>query len=144
MAINLHDIPVAVKAYLASSVPVTVTITPNNGTEINPGETFKVRVDVHNNGNVDLAKVRYQVTVDDPSIAKVAPPLSSNFGQGFVYPSSQDAGTLAAGQAGQINFDGHAGSGTGSTKIEVRISAEPDLDRVGPFVSGTVVVKPST
>ena len=70
MAINLRDIPEAVKAYIESKVKVTISpFTPSSGTSIGSNETFTFSVTAKNqdvaNGGVALKNVKYRVEVDN-------------------------------------------------------------------------------
>ncbi|WP_448640764.1 hypothetical protein [Geodermatophilus sp. URMC 63] len=153
MALNLSDLPQAVKAYLNDKVTVTVSPPkPDNGESINPGETFKFTVTVTNapadNGGIALSNVRFSIRVANPDVIKIrvptngsatdisGDPIAAGSEVGFLLfdPTSSDVSTLRVGETDTFTFTGRAGSGTesGSTTITARILADPNIDALFP------------
>lgn len=160
MAINLKDVPDAVKAYLNTKVTVTVSaFTPQAGNSIQPNETFTFSVTVANasaaNGGINLKNVRYRIEALRPKVAKfplqnqpggTATPLDGTTlpAVGFELPpagamlitplANSDNSKLEPGETDSIVVLGIAGSapGGGDTSIQARILADVDLDRLFP------------
>jgi hypothetical protein len=153
MAINLQDLPKAVRAYLDEKVTVTISDpTPSGGTFIEPDETFTFRVDVFNasaaNGGIPLINVRYSIRVEHPDVLKIHVPTtgSSLDGSGHTIapgtevgffefnPDSPASSTLQVGEADGLNFRGKAGPNRagGSTRIQAKILADPDINALFP------------
>lgn len=97
MAINLKDIPDAVKAYLTTKVTVTVENLTPVGTVINVGETFTFRVKVQNaseaNGGVAFNEISYVIEAAPGTIAHVQVPSG-----GIATSASSGGTTLTSGQ----------------------------------------------
>jgi hypothetical protein len=154
MAINLPDLPQAVRAYLDGKVTVTVSApTPSGGTHIGPGETFTFRVNVVNasaaNGGILLTNVRYSIRVEHPNVLKIkvpttgssldgsgAPIDSGDDPVGFLEfnPFSSDLSTLQIGETDGFTFTGIAGKNLagGTTAITAKILADPDINALFP------------
>ena len=79
MAIDLRDISDAVQSYLNKKVAIAITeLTAAEGDSVNPGESFDVTVEATNadstSGGVALKNLKYRVSVDDGSVAKLVVP----------------------------------------------------------------------
>ena len=155
MAINLSEIPTAVKTYLNTSVQIkVVAIAPANGTSISPNESFTIQLTVTNansaSGGIALNNLKLRMSVAIAGIATLLVPVNDG-------TSVSDDGTpLFAGQeVAQLNFipldrtlpvggvrtffiKGKAGGpGFGapaaqSTSFRVRAFADVDLDQLFP------------
>jgi hypothetical protein len=154
VAINLPDLPRAVRDYLDNKVIVTIDLKQDVSQVLNPGEPCYILVSVKNasaaNGGIALANVRYQVSVANPDVVKFfVPPLSRGTtidGQGhpiaadalvgfFTFdPTDADQSYLRIGEATSIRFNGRTGpnSAGGSTSITARIQADPDINALFP------------
>ena len=158
MAINLNDITDAVQAYLNTKVTVAITeLTPGSGDSVNPGESFEVHIEATNadakSGGVALKNLKYRVSVDDGSVAKLVAP-----GSLIVHTTDLDGNTLAEGDERKamiienVAFSklavgatltqvvtgkaGKAASG-GTTNVKVRVLADIDLDALFPLGENT-------
>ena len=148
MAINLKDIPEAVKAYLNSQVTVTITpFVPSAGTSVQPNETFTFDVKATNNGDIALKNVKYKVWAVNPGIAKIRVPtggtatdlegnsLAANTEAGaFIFNPSGSTFDLPPGDNDTIHLTGKAVSGAsgGTTGIRASVFADVDLDLLFP------------
>jgi hypothetical protein len=148
MAINLKDIPDAVKAYLNSQITVTITpFVPSAGNSVQPNETFTFDVKAENNGNVALKNVKYKVWAVNPGIAKLRVPpggsatdleghsLNENAEVGvFIFNPSSSNFDLPPGDSDTIHLTGKAVSGAsgGTTGIRASVFADVDLDLLFP------------
>jgi len=153
MAINLPDLPQAVRTYLNSKVTVTVSPpTPSSGTSIGPEETFTFRVNVVNapaaNGGILLINVRYSIHVENPNVLKIRVPTSGSSldGSGAPIAPGTEVGflefdpfspllsTLQIGETDGFTFTGIAGKGQagGSTAITAKVLADPDINALFP------------
>jgi hypothetical protein len=148
VAINLKDIPDAVKDYLNTQVTVTITpFVPSAGTSVNPAETFTFDVKATNNGGIALKNVKYKVLAVNPHIAKVRVPaggtatdlagtsLAANAEVGaFIFDPSGSAFDLPAGDTDTVRVTGKAVSGAsgGTTGIRASVLADIDLDQLFP------------
>lgn len=154
MAINLKDIPDAVKSYLNNKVTVTISgVTPGNGNAVNPNESFTFRVAVANtnsaNGGVALNNVLYHLSVDNPAVLKLKVPPAANgsakdqqgnilaagalVGEMIFNPSSA-AFDLPAGDNDSLTISGIAANiaAGGNTTIHARILAHIDMNLLFP------------
>jgi hypothetical protein len=154
VAINLPDLPQAVRAYLDTKVAVTVEVNQDVGEVINPLEACYIRVNVSNasvgNGGIALTNVRYQVLVNDPSVVQFYVPQQlagrsiDEHGQylvpgrlvGFFNfdPSDPDVSYLRIGENTSYRFNGRIVTGAGgfTAAVSVRILADPDLNALFP------------
>jgi hypothetical protein len=156
VAINLPDLPQAVRAYLDTKVNVTVELRPDNGPIVNQGEGCHILVNVRNasagDGGIALTNVRYQVSVKDPTLAKFfvpgqsagtaidehGQPLAAGALVGFFNwnPSDPDQSYLRIGEdtSPGIRFNGKVGAGAAgfTVLISARILADPDLNALFP------------
>ena len=159
MAINLKDVPDAVKAYLNTRVTVAVSaFTPQAGNSVQPNETFTFSVSVTNanaaNGGINLKNVRYRIESANPAVAKfpllnqpggtatpldvVSAPVDVPLlpaGAILITPlANSDTSRLEPGETDSIVVRGVAGSAPagGDTSIRARILADVDLDRLFP------------
>ncbi len=155
MAINLRDLPQAVRDYLDNKVTVTVSaLQPANGLAINPNETFTFVVSVTNAtaaaGGIALANVRYELLISPPNVAKLLVPTGGSAtasGSGdeplppnaevttFIFsPSGADPSSLQVGETDSLTFAGKAGSSQagGGASISARIRADVDLNELFP------------
>ena len=148
MAINLKDIPEAVKAYLNTQVTVTITPFVPVGNSVQPNETFTFDVTVKNNGDVALKNVKYKVWAVNPGIAKVRTPTNGSSTDlegnsiggdqevgGFIFnPSNNSVYDLPAGDHDALHLTGKAVSGPsgGTTGIRASVFADIDLDLLFP------------
>ena len=148
MAINLKDIPEAVKDYMNTQINVTITpFVPSAGTSVNPNETFTFDVKATNNGAIPLKNVKYKVWSVNPNIAKVRVPaggtatdlagnsLAANDDVGvFVFNPSGSVFDLLAGDTDTIHLTGKAANGAsgGTTGIRASVFADIDLDLLFP------------
>lgn len=156
MAINLADITDAVQTYLNKKLTVAITdVTPaaDDETNINPGEDFLVHLTATNadaaSGGVAIRNLKYRLTVDDGSVAKLVVPgklvnrttsLDGKivFGEGEEHTGmilERVAFTkLAAGEDTTFTVTGKAGNAAkgGKTSINVRALADVDLDELFP------------
>ena len=152
MAINLKDIPDAVRTYMDTKVTVTVsTPVPSEGTTIGPNETFRFNIEAANanaaNGGVVLKNVKYRVRVDNPAVAKIMVPsggtatdvagnplvAGAEVGE-FIFDPTGVAFDLPVGNADTLRFTGKAGSNEsgGTTRIRALVLADIDLDQLFP------------
>lgn len=154
MAINLADVPGAVKTYLDTKVSVGISpFTPIAGVAIGPNETFTFNVEVRNAiplaGGVALSNVKYRIAVTNPAVAKIRvpgggtsttlnfpfTPLPMNeFVDGFIYSPTGDNFSLSVGEIDNLPLTGKAGAagGGGTTAINARILADVDLNQLFP------------
>ena len=150
MAINLADVPGAVKTYLDTKVSVGISLfTPTTGVTIGPNETFTFNVEVKNAlvGGVALSNVKYRIAVANPAVAKIqvpaagtstspagAPLLIGTFVDGFIYSPTGANSSLGVGDIDNLPLTGKAGPGGtgGTTKINARILADVDLNQLFP------------
>ena len=154
MAINLKDIPDAVKAYLDSKVAVTISaLTPASGANITPNETFTFKVTAANvdaaNGGIALKNVKYRISVDNDAVAKIQVPASASgtatdltggplaagtFVKAFTFDPTNTSFDLAVGASASLALTGKAGSGAsgGITPIKARVLADIDLNLLFP------------
>lgn len=152
MAINLKDIPAAVKAYLDTKVTVTVsTPVPSSGTTIGPNETFTFSVVAANadaaNGGVVLKNMKYRLAVDNPAVAKIKVPTGGTATDlagnslvagaevgAFIFAPTSFGFDLPVGDTDRLSFTGKAGSNQsgGTTTIQARVLADIDLDQLFP------------
>jgi len=165
MAINLNEIPAAVRAYLDTKITVSVSpLTSAAGPTINPSENFSFSVTVTNAnaalGGIALKNVRYILTVDNSAVGKLKVPAigSSTDLTGavlaagaevaaFIYSPptfvfiGDSAATLGVGDADTQSFSGKAGAAVagGTTTIRARILADVDLDQLFPKGEDTSV-----
>lgn len=151
MAINLRDIPDAVRTYLNTKVAVTIGPIAEAGQQLNPNEPFSFSVTVANanaaNGGVALKNVKYRVAIIHATVAKLkAPSASTDLAgnplvagtevNGFIFsPAATNAfSVLEVGDTDVFTVQGKAGSAPagGSTQIQVRIIADVDVDSLFP------------
>jgi hypothetical protein len=156
MAINLADITSAVQTYLNKKVVVAITdVTPadGDGKNINPGEEFVVQLSTTNadaaSGGVTIRNLKYRVTVDDGSVAKLVVPgtlinrTTSLDGKTVFAEGEEHTGmiidhfvdsTLAPGDVVPFTVKGKAGDAAkgGKTSVNVRALADVDLDALFP------------
>lgn len=152
MAVNLPDLPQAVRAYLDTKVTVTVSALTPVGQVINPGETFTFSVTATNasapNGGIALTNVRYQVSVGNANVARIrvpstgtaidaqGQPIAPNSEVGFFTfnPSGPDPSYLQIGEADALTLTGRAGTNQagGTTTITARIQGDPDINALFP------------
>jgi hypothetical protein len=153
MAVNLPDLPQAVRAYLDTKVTVTVSaLTPSVGQFVNPGETFTFNVTATNasapNGGIALTNVRYQISVGNANIVRIrvpntgtaidaqGQPIDPNSEVGFFTfnPSGDDPSYLQIGETDSLSLTGRAGpnSAGGTTTIVARIQGDPDINALFP------------
>ena len=161
MAIELKDISDAVQAYLNKKVTIAITdVTPADGDHVNPGESFEVHIEATNasatSGGVALKNLKYRVSVDDGSVAKLIVPAGTFFHttdldgnvltKGAARTSMIVQNTidtkLAVGDSATLVVSGKAGDGAtgGSTSVKVRVLADIDLDELFPQGEDTPVV----
>ena len=155
MAINLRDIPDAVRSYLDNKVTVRVNpIIPATGAALGPNETFSFSVSAQNtnaaNGGIPLSNVFYRVRVENPAVAKFAIPaanlgsatddsgnvLSPGTQVGFmVFRPIGDLRSLSVGETDTLTLNGRAAAAPptgGTTTIAARIVADVDVDQLFP------------
>ena len=164
MAINLKDIPDAVRSYLNNKVTVTILgVTPRNGDKVNPNESFTFRVAVANtnaaNGGVALNNVLYHLSVDNPGVLKLkVPPTekgSAKDQQGnilaagalvgdMIFNPSSAAFDLPAGDTDSLTMSGIAGNTAtgGNTTIHARILAHIDMNLLFPKGGTSTAAQP--
>jgi hypothetical protein len=164
MAIDLRDITDAVQSYLNKKVVIAITdVTPAEGDKVNPGESFDVHLEATNAdstaGGVALKNLKYRVSVDDGSVAKLVVPDGM-----FIHTTDLDGndvtkGTertsmiiqntlftkLAIGESSTLVVTGTAGSAAsgGKTSVRARVLADVDLDELFPQGEDTSVVTKS-
>jgi len=166
MAIDLRDITDAVRTYLNKKVTVTITdLTPaeGNGQSVNPGESFEVHLEATNAdstaGGVALKDLKYRVSVDSGSVAKLVVPDGTFMHTTDLDGNVVDKGSertsmivqntlftkLSAGESSTLVVTGKASSvaSGGSTKVNVRVLADVDLDELFPAGEDTPVVTKS-
>ena len=155
MPIDLKDITDAVQAYLNNKVAVTITdLSPAEGDHVNPGETFKVSVEAKNagsaSGGVALANVKYRLSIDDGSVAKLLVPTDP-----FLHTTDLDGNPvvegsertsmivqktfftkLPVGQSATLVVDGKASKSADGGKTSVRARVLADVDLVELFPQG--------
>jgi hypothetical protein len=151
MAIDLAELPAAVKTYMDSKVTVGISsFQPRAGEEINPKEEFTfflVAVNARAGGGVPLSNVRYELAVADRDVATIRVPSSGSAvdtqgeplepGTAVAYmlfsPSGDDS-RLEAGEVDVIPLSGVATEDDrgGSTEIKVKIIADVDLPALFP------------
>ncbi|MDX6693547.1 MAG: hypothetical protein QOF02_1150 [Blastocatellia bacterium] len=165
MAINLKDVPDAVKAYVNTRVAVTVSaFTPSAGNSIQPNEKFTFTVTAANatpaNGGINLKNIRYRIESASPAVAKfpvegqpggTATPLDGTTlplditapaGAILITPAANsDNSKLEPGETDSIVVRGIAGSAPagGDSSIRVRVLADVDLDQLFPRNEDTPV-----
>ena len=166
MAINLKDIPDAVKSYLNNKVTVTISgITPRTGDAVNPNESFTFRVAVANtnsaNGGVALNNVLYHVSVDNQAVVKLkVPPTekgSAKDPQGnilaagalvreMIFNPSSATFDLPAGDTDSLTIQGIADNdaGGGNTTIHARVLAHIDMNLLFPQGGTSTAAAPIT
>jgi hypothetical protein len=151
VSINLPDLPAAVEAYVRKEVTISVShATPLKGDVVNANEEFKFSVTAKNTpapNGIALANVRYVVSVDPASGAKVRVPSGGTAidGQGHpINPNSDvtffnfdpsgdgDSSYLDVGQAHSLAVTGTAGPNPGIIPISARIQADPDINALFP------------
>ena len=156
MAINLADITSAVRTYLNQKVTVVITEVAPEGDEkkINPGEEFEVRLETSNavaaSGGVAIRNLKYRVSVDDGSVAKLVVPgiianrTTSVDGKNVLTAGEEHTsmliepilvGTaLAAGESVPFSLKGKASEAAngGKTSVNVQVLADVDLDALFP------------
>jgi hypothetical protein len=166
MSINLRDISDAVQSYLNNKVAITIAdLSPaeGEGTEVNPGESFVVTIEAANasssSGGVALKNLKYRVSVDDGSVAKLVVPTSA-----FVHTTDLDGNAvtqgsertsmivqkilftkLPVGDTGTLVLEGKASNGAkgGKTSVRARVLADVDLDELFPQGEDTPVATKS-
>ena len=164
MAIDLRDISDAVQSYLNKKVAIAITdLTAAEGDSVNPGETFDVTVEATNadstSGGVALKNLKYRVSVDDGSVAKLVVPTgmffhTTDLDGNVVLPGSERtsmiveqtlATKLPAGDTGRLHVSGKAsGAATGGkTSVRARMLADVDLDELFPQGEDTPVATKS-
>jgi hypothetical protein len=151
VSINLPDLPAAVEAYVRKEVTVSMShVTPLDGSVLNTNDKFKFSVTAKNapapNG-IALANVRYMVSVDPASGAKVQVPSGGTAIDGHGQPLNPDdnvtffnfnpsgddeSSYLRVGQANSLAVTGQAGPNPGTIAISARIQADPDIDALFP------------
>jgi hypothetical protein len=166
MAINLKDIPDAVKSYLNNKVTVTISgITPRTGDAVNPNESFTFRVAVANtnsaNGGVALNNVLYHISVDNQAVVKLkVPPTekgSAKDPQGnilaagalvreMIFNPSSATFDLPAGDTDSLTVQGIAenAAGGGDTMIHARVLAHIDTNLLFPKGGTSTAAAPIT
>jgi len=154
MAINLADITDAVETYLNKKVVVAITdVTPDDGTKINPGEGFVVHIETTNadaaSGGVAIRNLKYRLTVDDGSVAKLVVPgtlinHTTSLDGKIVFAAGEEHtgmiiepaafSKLAAGDSVTFSVKGLASDAAtgGKTSVNVRVLADVDLDELFP------------
>lgn len=164
MAINLKDIPDAVKSYLNNKVTVTISaITSGNGGAVNPKESFTFKVAVENtnaaNGGVALNNVRYHVSVDDQKVVKLkVPPTEKGSAKDLqgnllaagalvremIFNPSSAAFDLPAGDKDSLTIQGIAETdpGGGHTTLHARVLAHIDMNLLFPNGGTSTVTTP--
>jgi hypothetical protein len=164
MAIDLRDISDAVQSYLNKKVAIAITdLTAAEGDSVNPGETFDVTVEATNadstSGGVALKNLKYRVSVDDGSVAKLVVPTgmffhTTDLDGNVVIPGSERtsmiveqilATKLPAGDTGRLHVSGKAGGAAtgGKTSVRARVLADVDLDELFPQGEDTPVATKS-
>lgn len=164
MAIDLRDITDAVQTYLNKKVTVAITdVAPAEGSSVNPGESFDVHLSATNadaaSGGVALKNLKYRVSVDDGSVAKLVVPTGM-----FIHTTDLDGndvtkGTertsmivqntlstkLSIGESSTLVISGKASAGAtgGSTSVRARVLADVDLDELFPLGEDTPVTTKS-
>ena len=155
MAINLQDIPNAVKAYLNTKVTVTIVgivAATESGTVINPNERINFKIRTKNadaaNGGVALKNVKYRLSVDNPAVAKIEVPPTAvgkttdvagvvltpgTLVGAMIFDPKESIFELPVGDTQDITFAGQTGGATGgTTTIRARVIADVDLDALFP------------
>ncbi len=156
MAINLSEIPAAVKLYLNVGVKTKIEgITPALGTSINPNESFSFTVRVTNadsaNGGIAMANFKIRVLVETPSAAKLVVPSGGSavnetgaaltagalVSQFIFSPLDQK---LPVGIERTFVLSGKAGNvaSGGFTKLRAKAFADVDLDQLFPKGEDTI------
>jgi hypothetical protein len=154
MAINLQDIPNAVKAYLNTKVTVTsidIFAATESGDVINPNERINIKIRVKNadaaNGGVALKNVKYRLSVDSPAVAKLEVPkttagkttdLAGNvltqglFVNSMIFDPIESQFELPVGDTQDLTLAGQTGATAGTTILRVRVIADVDVDALFP------------
>ena len=152
MAIDLRDITDAVQTYLNKKVAVAITeLKATNGDQVDPGETFDVKLEATNadaTSGVALKNLKFRVSVDDGSVAKLIVPDGFLFSSTDLDGNSVVKGTertsmivsnagvsrLIAGQSGGFTISGKASGAAsgGKTTVRARVLADVDLDELFP------------
>ncbi len=156
MAINLSEIPAAVKLYLNVGVKTKIEgITPALGTSINPNESFSFTVKVTNadstNGGIAMTNFKIRVLVETPSAAKLVVPSGGSAVDGSGAPLSAGAlvsqftfspldQKLPIGLERTFVLSGKAGTSVsgGFTKLRAKAFADVDLDQLFPKGEDTI------
>jgi hypothetical protein len=164
MAIDLRDITDAVQTYLNKKVTIAITdltTTDGEGDEVNPGETFKVVLEATNadatSGGVALSNLKYRVSVDDGSVAKLVAPgnlifrttdldgnvLAEGTERASLIIENVAATKLGAGVSSKLTVTGKASNAAngGKTSISARVLADVDLDELFPQGEDTPAAK---
>jgi hypothetical protein len=155
MAINLKDISDAVQSYLNSKVAIAITdLSPAAGEAVNPGESFEVTVEATNasstSGGVGLTNLKYRVSVDDGSVAKLVVPSvafhhTTDLDGNDVIQGTERTSmivqklffkTLPIGATGTLVLTGKASAAANGGKTSVRARVLADVDLVELFPQG--------
>ncbi len=164
MAIDLRDITDAVQSYLNKKVVIAITdVTPAEGDKVNPGESFDVNLEATNAdataGGVALTNLKFRVSVDDGSVAKLVVPEGTFFHSTDLDGKDVTKGTqrtsmivqntlftkLGAGESLPLKVTGianNAASG-GKTTVRARVLADVDIEELFPQGEDTASVSKS-
>lgn len=150
----LNDIRAEIVSYF-SKIPVTLSVIPDQGSTVNPGETFSVRVSVKNPDSIGdglyLHKLRLHIAVNNPLVAMLLPPEdvpayadAEMTGQPLARERAVKAmvvrydgvpeGHIPPGADRELVVRGRAAKKLSEAQVQIsaRVSAQVDLGRIFP------------